>query len=195
MNSRERYIATTQYEGRDRLYQWEMGPYEETVKRWQREGLPEDADWFAYGGYDDYVVAPVNVSLCPSFEYETLEETAEYEIYRDSRDGVIKEFTVQGGAYLETGATIAETSAKPTKVVSSMFSAVLGTLAFSALTMGFWIRKTNLIEWLVLAVATVLLYWPTLVTDAAGLLLVAAVWMSQKARNRRDEQAGAAATT
>jgi len=112
-----------------------------------------------------------------------------------SRDGVIKEFTVQGGAYLESGATIAETSAKPTKVVSSMFSAVLGTLAFSALTMGFWIRKTNLIEWLVLAVATVLLYWPTLVTDAAGLLLVAAVWMSQKARNRRDEQAGAAATT
>ena len=112
-----------------------------------------------------------------------------------SRDGVIKEFTVQGGAYLESGATIAETSAKPTKVVSSMFSAVLGTLAFSALTMGYWIRKTNLIEWLVLAVATVLLYWPTLVTDAAGLLLVAAVWMSQKARNRRDEQAGAAATT
>ena len=111
-----------------------------------------------------------------------------------SRDGVIKEFTVQGGAYLETGTTIAETSAKPTKVVSSMFSALLGTLAFSALTMGFWIRKTNLIEWLVLAVATVLLYWPTLVTDAAGLLLVAAVWMSQKARNRRDEQAGAAAT-
>ena len=110
-----------------------------------------------------------------------------------SRDGVIKEFTVQGGGYIETGATIAETSAKPTKVVSSMFSAVLGTLAFSALTMGFWIRKTNLIEWLVLAVATVLLYWPTLVTDAAGLLLVAAVWMSQKARNRRDEQAGAAA--
>jgi TRAP transporter 4TM/12TM fusion protein len=112
-----------------------------------------------------------------------------------SRDGVIKEFTIQGGAYIESGATIAETSAKPTKVVSSMFSAVLGTLAFSALTMGYWIRKTNLIEWLVLAVATVLLYWPTLVTDAAGLLLVAAVWMSQKARNRRDEQAGAAATT
>jgi len=112
-----------------------------------------------------------------------------------SRDGVIKEFTVQGGGYIESGATIAETSAKPTKVVSSMFSAVLGTLAFSALTMGFWIRKTNLIEWLVLAVATVLLYWPTLVTDAAGLLLVAAVWMSQKARNRRDEQASAAAAS
>jgi TRAP transporter 4TM/12TM fusion protein len=112
-----------------------------------------------------------------------------------SRDGVIKDFTVSGGGYLESGAVIAEMSAKPTKIASSMFSAVLGTLAFSALTMGFWIRKTNLIEWLVLAVATVLLYWPTLVTDAAGLLLVAAVWMSQKARNRRDEQAGTPAVT
>jgi TRAP transporter 4TM/12TM fusion protein len=112
-----------------------------------------------------------------------------------SRDGVIKDFTVSGGGYLESGAVIAEMSAKPTKIASSMFSAILGTLAFSALTMGFWIRKTNLIEWLVLAVATVLLYWPTLVTDAAGLLLVAAVWMSQKARNRRDEQAGTPAVT
>jgi TRAP-type uncharacterized transport system fused permease subunit len=110
-----------------------------------------------------------------------------------SRDGVIKEFTVQGGSYLETGAVIAETSAKPTKIMSSMFSAVLGTLAFSALTMGYFIRKTNLIEWLILAVATVLLYWPTLITDAAGLVLVAIVYMSQKARNRRDEQAGAPA--
>ena len=109
-----------------------------------------------------------------------------------SRDGVIKEFTVAGGGYLETGAVVAEMSAKPTKVMSSMFSAVLGTLAFSALTMGFFIRKTNLIEWLVLAVATVLLYWPTLITDGAGLLLVGAVYLSQKARNRRDEQAGLA---
>jgi len=55
-------------------------------------------------------------------------------------------------------------------------------------------RKTNLLEWLILAAATVLLYWPTLITDAAGLLLVAVVYMSQRARNRRDEQAGLAAT-
>lgn len=112
-----------------------------------------------------------------------------------SRDGVIKEFTVAGGGYLETGTVIAETSAKPSKVASSMFSAVLGTLAFSALTMGYFIRKTNLIEWLILAVATVLLYWPTLITDAAGLLLTGAVYLSQKARNRRDEQAGLATAT
>jgi len=110
-----------------------------------------------------------------------------------SRDGVIKDFTVQSGGFLESNAVIAEMSAKPTKIVSSMFSAILGTLAFSALTMGFWIRRTNLLEWLVLAAATVLLYWPTLVTDGAGLVLVAVVWMSQKARNRREEQKTASA--
>jgi TRAP-type uncharacterized transport system fused permease subunit len=63
-----------------------------------------------------------------------------------------------------------------------MFSAVLGTLAFSALTMGFFIRRTNLFEWLLLAAGTVLLYWPTLLTDGAGLLLVGVVYMMQKTR-------------
>jgi TRAP transporter 4TM/12TM fusion protein len=112
-----------------------------------------------------------------------------------SRDGIIKEFTVVGGGYLETNAVVAEMSAKPSKVASSMFSALLGTLAFSALTMGYFIRKTNLVEWLILAVATVLLYWPTLITDGAGLLLVAVVYVSQKARNKRDEARGVAVAT
>ncbi len=110
-----------------------------------------------------------------------------------SRDGVVKELVVTNGGYLESNNVIAETSAKLSKVASSMFSALLGTLAFSALTMGYFIRKTNLVEWLILAVATVLLFWPTLVTDAAGLVLVAIVYASQKARNRRDEQQGLAA--
>jgi TRAP-type uncharacterized transport system fused permease subunit len=67
-----------------------------------------------------------------------------------------------------------------------MFSAVLGTIAFSSLTMLYMIRKTNLIEWLLLAVGTVLLYWPGFITDALGLLLVAVVYMSQRTRNKKD---------
>ncbi|NNL44698.1 MAG: hypothetical protein HKO74_04665, partial [Woeseiaceae bacterium] len=58
-----------------------------------------------------------------------------------------------------------------------------------------FIRKTNVIEWLILAVATVLLYWPTLLTDGAGLVLVAIVYLSQKARNKRDESSGLATVT
>ncbi len=112
-----------------------------------------------------------------------------------SRDGIIKKFTVVGGGYLESGTVVAEMSAKPTNIASSMFSALLGTLAFSALTMGYLIRKTNLIEWLILAVSTVLLYWPTFITDGAGLVLVAIVYISQKARNKRDDAAGLATAT
>ena len=63
MNSRERYHATTNYGNRDRLYHWEFGPYPETVKRWQKEGLPEDANWYEFGGYDRYEHAPVHVGL------------------------------------------------------------------------------------------------------------------------------------
>ena len=89
MNSRERYFATTHYLPRDRLFHWEMGPYDETVKRWKREGLPEDSDWYLYGGYDRIEWVGVNCGLCPGFEVEVLYEDDTYEVYRDG-DGVIK---------------------------------------------------------------------------------------------------------
>ena len=89
MNSRERYHAVTHYEPFDRCFQWEMGPFEETRKRWRREGMPEDEHLAMLAGYDRFEIAPISVGLCPSFDYEDLEETEEYRIYRD-RDGVIK---------------------------------------------------------------------------------------------------------
>ena len=69
-----------------------------------------------------------------------------------------------------------------------MFSAVLGTIAFSALTMFYLIRKTSFLEWLLLAAGTFLLYWPTLITDGAGLVVVALVIFMQKAKNKKDLQ-------
>jgi len=89
MNSLERFQATTHYGERDSLWHWEMGPYEETVKRWRREGLPADSDWRYYGGYDRTETVSVNVGLCPAFERETIQQSEDCEIYRD-RDGVIK---------------------------------------------------------------------------------------------------------
>ncbi|MFQ5351229.1 MAG: TRAP transporter permease, partial [Thermoanaerobaculia bacterium] len=72
---------------------------------------------------------------------------------------------------------------EPLAIFSSMFSAFLGTMAFSALTMVFFIRKTNLGEWLTLALATVLLYWPGFITDGVGLALVAGIYLSQRYRS------------
>lgn len=89
MNSRERYLATTHYAKRDHLFHWEMGPYEETLRRWHEQGLANNDNWYKYGGYDAFVVAPLNPGLIPGFEYKVLEQNDEYEIYQDG-DGVIK---------------------------------------------------------------------------------------------------------
>lgn len=89
MNSRERFYATTHYKQRDRLFHMEMGPYAETIKRWEREGLPADTDWATWSGYDRFETVPVSVGLCPAFEFEILRDEGAYEVYRDG-DGVIK---------------------------------------------------------------------------------------------------------
>jgi TRAP transporter 4TM/12TM fusion protein len=105
-----------------------------------------------------------------------------------NRDGIIKNLVVSKGQRIDSGIVFAETKPRPIKVFSSMFSAVLGTIAFSALTMFFLIRKTNILEWLLLAAGTILLYWPTILTDVVGLLVVALVVIMQKARNKKDLQ-------
>jgi TRAP transporter 4TM/12TM fusion protein len=68
----------------------------------------------------------------------------------------------------------------PFEIVSAFFSATLGTIAFGAFAMGFLRRSTKLYEWIILGVATALLYWPSLGTDAAGLALVTLVWWLQR---------------
>ena len=102
------------------------------------------------------------------------------------KEGSIKDFVVSKGQRIESNTIIAETKPSSIMVFSSMFSAILGTIAFSALFMFYLIRKTNIIEWLLLAAGTLLLYWPTFVTDGAGLALVALVVVIQKARNKKD---------
>src|SRR5690606_2006501 len=76
------------------------------------------------------------------------------------------------------------------QIFTAYFSATLGTIAFGALAMGFLRRGTRMHEWIVLAAATFLLYWPGFVTDAIGVVLVALVWWLQ-----RDAQPVRPATT
>ncbi|MFH0796359.1 MAG: uroporphyrinogen decarboxylase family protein [Candidatus Omnitrophota bacterium] len=89
MNSREVFQAVTHYRKFSRLFHWEMGPYEETIHRWEKEGLPIDSGWSYYAGLDRMENVNVNTYLCPAFEYKKIKEDGAYEIYRDS-DGVIK---------------------------------------------------------------------------------------------------------
>jgi TRAP transporter 4TM/12TM fusion protein len=71
-------------------------------------------------------------------------------------------------------------------VAMSFFSATVGTLAFSSLTMGYLVRRTTLIEWIFFAVATVLCYTPGLVTDLTGIAMVVALIFWQKRKNRME---------
>ncbi|MCC4265264.1 TRAP transporter permease [Oceanimonas baumannii] len=66
------------------------------------------------------------------------------------------------------------------EIMTAFVSATLGTLAFGAFAMGYLRRKTRLHEWLLLGVGTLLLYWPSLLSDVAGLALVALVWWLQR---------------
>ena len=68
----------------------------------------------------------------------------------------------------------------PVEIFIAFLSATLGTIAFGAFAMGFLRRKTKLYEWIILGLATILLYWPSLLSDVAGIALIGAVWWLQR---------------
>lgn len=105
------------------------------------------------------------------------------------RDASVVQVFSRPGSMISPGDTLVRSEIKPTayRIFSSFFSAFLGTIAFSSLMMGYWIRRTSVVEWLLLAPATVLLYWPTFLTDGIGVAMVALVWFMQKAKNKRDQ--------
>ena len=49
-------------------------PWAGTIRRWQNEGMPRDADWADYFGIDK--VAGIGVDITPRYEGKVLEETA-----------------------------------------------------------------------------------------------------------------------
>ncbi len=104
------------------------------------------------------------------------------------RGGDVSEVKVFAGSMVNSKETIIEASDPATgmQTASSFFSAFLGTIAFSATTMFFWFRRTNLLEWILLAIGTCFLYWPTLLTDAIGLALVGFAIFMQITKNKKE---------
>lgn len=85
-----------------------------------------------------------------------------------------------------------------TEIFMTYLTCALGTITFSALTMGYLVCPTNVIEWIVAAVGTVLLLFPmtlqavlpfetpSLVVDFLAIGLFMLVYMSQKIRIKKD---------
>ena len=76
MNGRERFLATMNYQARDRCPWGEMGFWPDTLERWHREGWPQDVYLNEFFGFDRLrEQVPVNTSFAPGFAVEVLEES------------------------------------------------------------------------------------------------------------------------
>jgi uroporphyrinogen decarboxylase len=74
----------------DRMPVVHWGSWSETRQRWIGEGMPPDADerqFFNATAHWGFV--RINVNLFPAFEEQTIEETAEYRVFRDG-EGVVQ---------------------------------------------------------------------------------------------------------
>ena len=119
MNSRERFLATMEFEKIDRVPLWEFGYWSGAVRKWYAEGLPLEAgipsreEWpdgraifhnrmmGAFGSPDDQDImnslgldkapqrVPINYFLCPPFQEQVLEDLGKWYKWID-QDGALK---------------------------------------------------------------------------------------------------------
>ena len=72
------------------------------------------------------------------------------------------------------------TEGTPEQYVLSVVTAVVGTVIFSIVTMGYFVRKTHWYEWILLALAAFLAYIYNIWTFILAIVLVAVVYIVQK---------------
>jgi uroporphyrinogen decarboxylase len=93
MNNRERFLATMNYQNRDRCPWGEMGFWPETLERWHNEGWPDDVYLNQYFGFDRLRESVnVNMGFIPGYKRQILEETERYIIVRRETGIIAKEF-------------------------------------------------------------------------------------------------------
>ncbi len=66
------------------------------------------------------------------------------------------------------------------------FAATIGTVAFSAWSMFYLLRKTTIVEWIIFGVGTYLCFSPDIFKDIVGISLVSLVIFNQHRKNKRD---------
>jgi len=78
MTSRERILRTFNHQEADRVPMWDM-PWKATIERWEREGMPKEANFVDYFGLDR--IEHIILDNSPQYPQKVLEKTDEYEIY------------------------------------------------------------------------------------------------------------------
>jgi len=93
MSARDRFRRVMQFQGVDRIPNFEFGYWDEVYGIWQRQGLPGDVNDETsankYFGFDRFGFCPINNTtlLMPPFEKRVLEENDKHKIIVDE-DGV-----------------------------------------------------------------------------------------------------------
>jgi Uroporphyrinogen-III decarboxylase len=88
MTSKERFARMYAHKEADRVPIID-GPWAGTIRRWRREGMPND-DWVSYFGVDSLV--GIGCDISPRFECKVLEETDRYVISTTPWGQTLKQF-------------------------------------------------------------------------------------------------------
>ena len=90
MNDRELFNRIMGHESFDRVPLLWWQPWTETMERWVSEGYPERRDPHKYFGTREFWInVEFETGLCPAFDEEIFEDTAEYRVFRDA-EGVMQ---------------------------------------------------------------------------------------------------------
>ena len=80
MTDRQRFCSVMESKKVDRVPNYELGLWGQTIQEWFQQGLPQDAlyfSWFEgepYFKIDRRAFAPINIGMIPHFEYQVIEE-------------------------------------------------------------------------------------------------------------------------
>ncbi len=71
------------------------GPWEATLERWRREGMPAGADYVDYFGLDR--ISTISADTSPRYPVETLEQTDAYRVHTTAWGATLKDWKHAGG--------------------------------------------------------------------------------------------------
>ena len=94
MTTRERMQRMYDHREADRIPIWDT-PWISTLERWQREGMPKDADYTVF--FDLDCLWGIGADNSPRYEARVIEETDEYRIHTTPWGTTVKNWTHKGG--------------------------------------------------------------------------------------------------
>ena len=89
MTTHERFQRMYEHREADRIPIIDS-PWNGTLSRWKREGMPENVDWRDF--FDVDKVEPIGIDISPRYERKILEETERYVIFTSEWGVTMKQF-------------------------------------------------------------------------------------------------------